>query len=456
MELVDIKTIYFVGIGGIGMSALARYFHQRGVRVLGYDRTETALTKTLVEEGMAIHYTAQPTEISNAIDLAVYTPAVPADFTELVELRRLQIPLFKRSEVLGIISRSLQTAAVAGTHGKTTTTTLLTHLLHTADHPVNAFLGGIARNFSSNYVAGTTDWVVVEADEYDRSFLHLQPDIAVVLSLDADHLDIYENYDNMLETGFGAFVQQINPAGTLLVRYDLADQLRSPAPMITFGIDGGDFNAHHVRVEAGHFVFDLTTPTTTLAGLRLPLPGRHNVLNATAALATALLIGADPEKLSAGLPQFRGIARRFDFVLRGPQGILIDDYAHHPTELEAAIGAARELYPDKRIIGAFQPHLFSRTRDFLDAFAKALDQLDEVIVLEIYPARETPIPGVTSEALLARMKNPQRRLLSKEACIEAMATNEADVKLILGAGDIDRLVHPIKERMLRQKKKDHG
>ncbi len=456
MQLADIKHTYFVGIGGIGMSALARYFHSRGAVVRGYDRTETPLTRELVREGIEVHYEAHPEGITEAIDLAVYTPAVPARFAELEQLRRLRIPLKKRSEVLGIISRGMKTVAVAGTHGKTTTTTLLTHMLHEAGEPASAFLGGIARNFSGNYVAGTTNWVVVEADEYDRSFLQLNPNIAIVLSMDPDHLDIYGDHDSMMRTGYQAFVSRIEPEGLLLLHHDLKGQVHVARQVLTFGIDAGDFSARRIRVEDGYFVFDLETPDGPVSGFRLPLPGRHNVLNTTAALAAALMMGADPDLLREGLPRFRGIARRFEFILREPELVLIDDYAHHPTELDAAIGAARELFPNQRITGIFQPHLYSRTRDFAEGFAQALDQLDEVILLDIYPAREDPIPGVTSRIIFEQMHHPRKRLLSNEECMEAVGGIESGVVLVMGAGDIDRMVQPIRARLLEAKTQNHG
>jgi UDP-N-acetylmuramate--alanine ligase len=447
MQLANLHSLYFIGIGGIGMSALARYFHRRGARVAGYDRTETPLTRQLAAEGMKIHYTAAVDQLPESIDLVVYTPAVPADFPELVALRERGVPIRKRAEVLGIISRGMDCIAIAGTHGKTTTTTLTTHLLHSAGIDANAFLGGIARNFATNYVAGDSNWVVVEADEYDRSFLHLTPNVAVITSLDPDHLDIYGDHEKMLETGYLAFAQRLVPGGKLIVRWGLSlDHFTDQENLITFGIDLGDYRASNVRVEDGWFVFDLHTPGAGDTGSwRLPLPGRHNVLNALAAIAVCMEIGAEVAPLKTGLAAFKGIARRFDFVVRTPEAVLIDDYAHHPAELNAAITAARELYPDRQLTGIFQPHLYTRTRDFAAEFALALDKLDEPLLLPIYPAREAPIAGVSSQMLLDRMTNPRAKVLDKSSLLDYVRETRPDTVLVLGAGDIDQLVAPLAE-----------
>jgi UDP-N-acetylmuramate--alanine ligase len=336
--------------------------------------------------------------------------------------------------------------AIAGTHGKTTTTTLTTHLLHSAGIEANAFLGGIAHNFSTNYVAGKSNWVVVEADEYDRSFLQLDPQIAVITSMDPDHLDIYGDHEQMLETGYLAFAKRVVAGGKLIVRWELSqDHFKEQAELLTFGIDMGDYQARNVRVSEGWFVFELQTPKGDTGTWRLPLPGRHNVLNTVAALAVCLEIGADTDRLKAGLEAFRGIARRFDFVIRTQEVVLIDDYAHHPTELNAAITAARELYPDRKLTGVFQPHLYSRTRDFADDFALALNKLDEPLLLPIYPAREEPIDGVTSQMLLDRMTNPRARLLDKSSLLDYVRETRPETLLVMGAGDIDQLVTPLAE-----------
>jgi len=452
MKLDNIHSIYFVGIGGIGMSALARYFHGRGVKVAGYDRTETTLTKTLVSEGIEVRYTAEVATLPQDVDLVVYTPAVPANQAEMVWFREQGYPVLKRSAVLGIISHGMRTVAIAGTHGKTTTSTLTTHLLRSGGVDCNAFLGGVARNFSSNFVKGTSEWVVIEADEFDRSFLTLHPDIATIMSLDADHLDIYGDEASLLETGFLAFAKQLKPGGELLVKAGLESSFVGiDIKVSTFGIDTGDTQAQNLRVEDGFFVFDYQNGATLIKDLRHPHPGRHNVENALAAITVALRLGVAPTSIAEGLLSFRGIGRRFEFHIRDKELVYIDDYAHHPTELAAAIGAARELYPGKKLTGIFQPHLFSRTRDFIEGFAAALDMLDEALLLDIYPAREEPIPGVDSGLIYKHMKNKNCRLLSKSEVLDTLATMDTEVLMTLGAGDIDTLVDPIKEQLLSKK-----
>ena len=454
MQLSDVRRVYFIGIGGIGMSAVARYFRSRKVEVVGYDKTATALTRTLEAEGMAIHYSARPELLPPPADdlLVVYTPAIPKDFPELVMARSGGYHLLKRSQVLGLISEAMRCVGVAGTHGKTTTTTITTYLMVTAGLDPSAFLGGIARDFDGNYVHGNSDWVVVEADEYDRSFLTLHPEIAVVLSVDPDHLDIYGDHERMLETGFRAYARQIKPGGQLVVRYDVAEHFSDLEEVMvsTFGIGRGDFCAHNIRVVDGAFQFDLREPDGHLIqDLRTALPGRHNVENAVAACAVTRLAGGGEDDIRQGLANFHGIARRFETVLETADIVIIDDYAHHPTELEAAIAAARELYPDRTIRGVFQPHLYSRTQDFAAGFARALDKLDEAIIIPIYPAREEPIPGVTSQLVYGMMKNEKRRLLTDVQMLEATAQLRDGVLLLLGAGNIDALV----ERVVAQRRK---
>ena len=459
MQLSDVGRVYFIGIGGIGMSAVARYFRSRGAWVGGYDRTATSLTRKLEQEGMDIHYTARPDELpAPGRDLlVVYTPAIPKDFPELVRVLDSDYTVMKRSEVLGLISRGMRCVGIAGTHGKTTTTTITTYLMVTAGLDPSAFLGGIARDFDGNYVHGESDWVVVEADEYDRSFLRLSPEIAVVLSTDPDHLDIYGDHGQMLETGFRAYAKRVKPGGQLIVRYDVAEHFGDVQDVMvsTFGIGAGDFCAQNIRVEDGAFHFDLREPDGHLiTGLRTALPGRHNVENAVAACAVTRLAGGEEEHLREGLANFHGIARRFETVLRNGQLVIIDDYAHHPTELQAAITAARELYPNRTIRGVFQPHLYSRTQDFAPGFARALDLLDEAIIIPIYPAREEPIPGVTSQLVYNMMKNEKRRLLNDNQMLEATAELKDGVLLLLGAGNIDALVERVVAQ--HQQKTNHG
>ncbi len=443
MNIKNIHSIYFIGIGGIGMSAIARYFNYNGVKVAGYDRSSTPLTDALEAEGMDVRFEENIDRLPKEVDLVVYTPAIPDTHQELQWFKDNNYPLYKRSQVLGIISKDLKTVAVAGTHGKTTTSTLTTHLLKEGGVDCNAFLGGVANNFSSNFVSGTSDWVVVEADEYDRSFLTLFPDLAVVMSMDADHLDIYGTAEQLLETGFKAFAKKMKAGGKMWVKAGLEAAYKGIVDVATFGIEEGDCQARNLRVEDGFFVFDYKNPSNEIKALRHPHPGRHNVENALGAITIALELGASHEQIRNGLLTFKGINRRFEFVIRTPKIVYIDDYAHHPTELEAAIGAARELYPNKKITGIFQPHLFSRTRDFVEGFAKALDHLDEIFLLDIYPAREAPIEGVSSAIIDDLMKNPNRTMLRKEDVLEKLSTTSIDVLMTLGAGDIATLVKPI-------------
>lgn len=634
MQLADVQQVYFIGIGGIGMSAVARYFNGQGIPVAGYDKTRTVLTDALEAEGMDIHFGEAKVDLVPAPSaglLVVWTPAIPKDFPELVKVQTEGYNLMKRAAVLGLLSKSLDCVAIAGTHGKTTTTTITTKLMTVAGLAPHAFLGGIPRDFAGNYVAGDSNWVVAEADEYDRSFLQLDPAIAVILSADPDHLDIYGDHANMLETGFRAFARRIRKGGTLLVRYDvvedfedvflspnpspeergdesarfarkgagigatnktmsaknywevpvksygivlgfakemrsnpteaekklwghlragmtgykfvrqkpmglsipdfvclqkrvvveidggyhqapdvlLSDKLRgekfakagyltlrftneevltdviavvkkikktlenredrpylfpteeiesivaedtitSPLSsgegpgersLFTFGIDTGDYAAHKVHVKDGAFHFDFHEPDgNIIEDIRTSLPGRHNVENAVAACAVTRLAGGSEEALREGLRSFKGIARRFETMLKNERIVIIDDYAHHPTELDAAIGAARELYPGKTVRGVFQPHLFSRTQDFAAGFARALDALDEAVLIPIYPARELPIPGVTSGSIFDLMTLAERQLLSDEEMLHWAAELTDGVLLLLGAGDIDKLV----------------
>lgn len=446
MNIDKLNKVYFVGIGGIGMSALARYFKGLGAEVHGYDKTETTLTKKLVEEGMKIHYNEDVNWIPQGVDLVIWTPAVPKEHAELQYFLQHNIPVKKRAEVLGIISRNRRTVALAGTHGKTTTSSLTAHLLRVGGIDCAAFLGGIAQNFQSNFVNGQSEWVVAEADEYDRSFLHLTPEIAVITSMDPDHLDIYGDADSVHDTGFLAFAKQVKPEGTLYVQHSWM-QYFDKTKVRSYGVDGGDYCAENLRVEDGYFVFDYKNPEVAIEALRFPLPGRHNVENATAAISIALQLGVEPEAIRAGLLGFKGIKRRFEFIVRTEKMVFIDDYAHHPTELKAAIGAAKALFPDKKVIGIFQPHLYSRTRDFVDGFAEALDSLDEILLLDIYPAREQPIPGVTTEIIYNKMNNPHKKLITKADLLNELKKHDIEVLMTIGAGDIDTLVEPIKKML---------
>lgn len=441
MNLKDIHTIYFAGIGGIGMSALARYFLQEGKSVYGYDRTESSLTAELEKEGARIVFRDEVDLIPAGVDLVVYTPAIPASNAILSYFKVGGFPVMKRSEVLGLISRSRKVIAIAGTHGKTTTTSLLSWLLRACGVSCSAFLGGISNNFASNFVSGTTDWVVVEADEYDRSFLQLSPTFAGIISMDPDHLEIYGTHRNMLDTGFLAFADRLLPNGKLWVRHDLRAQLEGRA-CHTFGVDTGDYRAKNIKVRDGRFYFDFVYPGGKLQDCSMILPGRHNIENASLAMAIAIQLVEDPGKLVPALASFKGIRRRFELVCAG-NVTFIDDYAHHPEEINAVINAARELFPRKKLTGVFQPHLYSRTQDLAAGFAAALDKLDEAILLPLYPAREEPIPGVSSTTIQELMHAHNVSILSKEALLQRVAKGELEVLLTIGAGDIDRLVAPI-------------
>lgn len=443
-----IQRVYFLGIGGIGMSALARYFHQHGAEVYGYDRTETPLTKSLAAAGMHLHYEDRVELVPSNLDLAIWTPAIPADHQELNHIRSLGIPLLKRAAVLGLISKSKRCIGIGGTHGKTSTSTLTSWLLRATGVDITAFVGGISGNFASNYLEGKSDWVVVEADEYDRSFLQLFPEVAVVNAVDPDHLDIYGSEEEVLRS-YQQFGKQLKPGGLLLLQAPEvanAGTWESEGTIRTFGIDTGDYRASNLRVEQGYSVFDLQTPDQgTFSGLRLAYPGRHNVQNAVAAIAAALYAGADPAGIPAALEQYKGVKRRFETIVKTANTVYIDDYAHHPAELKATIQAARSFFPGKKITGIFQPHLFSRTRDFVEGFAEALDLLDECLLLPIYPAREVPIPGVDSQLVLSRMKLQNKQIIEKVQVVDYLKAHPQEILLTMGAGDIDQLIEPIKQ-----------
>jgi UDP-N-acetylmuramate--alanine ligase len=450
MKLDGLKKIYFVGIGGIGMSALARYFNSLGIEVFGYDKVETVLTKNLVAEGMHIHYEDDVRQIPTGIDLVVYTPAIPKTHQELNYFLEQNYPVKKRAEVLGIISKNRKTIGVAGTHGKTTTSAILTHVLRSCGVDCTAFLGGIAANFDSNFVAGQSEWVVMEADEFDRSFLHLYPELAIITSMDADHLDIYGDEASMHQT-FYDYAKQVQ--NTLYYKYDLPleSNHNKDITLRSYGIEAGSARAMNVRAEAPYFVFDWQDGDHVIKDLKFTLPGNHNVLNATAAIAIAKQLGCEDEKIRAALFSFKGIKRRFEFIIDKAEQVYIDDYAHHPEELKAAIQAAKTLYPDRTITGVFQPHLFSRTKDFAAEFAIALDLLDVTILLDIYPARELPMEGVSSAIIFDKMKSNHKVLIEKEALLEELKNRKIDVLMTLGAGDIGALVENISKIMKIEK-----
>lgn len=445
MNFNQLHKLYFIGIGGIGMSALARYFNGLGKEIHGYDRVQTKLTKKLEAEGMIIHYEEDVRAIPEGVDLVVYTPAIPATHQELSYFRAEGFPVMKRAEVLGLISKNRKTIGVAGTHGKTTTSAILTHVLRTAGVDVTAFLGGIARNLDSNFVAGESEWVVMEADEFDRSFLHLEPEIAIVTSTDADHLDIYGAHSEMQKT-FLQYMQQVKSHLLINDGVDVEPE-GLKAQSYRYGIDkSADFYSHHIRAFAPNFVFNLVDQrdgSTEWDDLSFSLPGHHNVANAMAAIAVAKLLGCSEDKIRQALRTFKGIWRRFEWIYTGPDAVFIDDYAHHPAELQAAIRAARSLFPGRKLTGVFQPHLYSRTRDFAEGFARSLSVLDELILLDIYPAREEPIEGVSSEMIMEMMNHPNTVVVSKNKLIDELKNREIDVLMTLGAGDIGALVPEI-------------
>jgi UDP-N-acetylmuramate--alanine ligase len=445
------------------MSALARYFHRQGVEVSGYDKTPTTLTQQLIEEGIPVHYDENPKLVPDHPDLIVYTPALPKDHEEFQFIAEKGFLLKKRSEVLGMITRNSETIAIAGTHGKTTITTMVAHLFKTAGKESLAFLGGISKNYHSNLVIsglpvngpfGTPACFIVEADEFDRSFLRLYPDIAVITSADADHLDIYGNI-NEVRLSFGEFTSHIKHNGKLILKkgVSIVPENTVNYTVQTYHPEGGaDFYPEKIRLEKSHYVFDLVTPLRIIRNITLGLPGKFNLENAIAAAAVAYTAGIPDDVISQGLETFEGVERRFDFQVIRDDFVYIDDYAHHPEELKASILAAREIYPSKKLTGIFQPHLFTRTRDFADEFARSLELLDELILLEIYPARENPLPGIDSEMLLGKVKLKNKKICRKKDLPAELISGKPEVLMTLGAGDIDQLVRPIRELFLNKGK----
>jgi len=442
MNLNQIHNIYFVGIGGIGMSALARYFKFIGKNVAGYDKTPTQLTQQLENEGISIHFEDDLSKIEtnflNSKDtLVVLTPAVPKNHSELIYFQEHNFEVLKRAEVLGLITQHTFCFAVAGTHGKTTTSSILSHLLFESGADVTGFLGGIVENYNSNLVGSGKSISVVEADEFDRSFLHLHPNIACITSMDADHLDIYGD-SSSIEASFKEFAAKIEDKNNLFIAEHLTIE----------GVKVGMSNtsAYHpinLRIEKGWYVFDCVTPTEIIENLKFGLPGQHNLSNALMAIAMAKKIEIPNDKIRTALASFKGVKRRFSFVIREENLVYIDDYAHHPTEINAVHQAVRELYPNEKVVAIFQPHLFSRTRDFLDDFAKSLSQFDELILLEIYPAREQPIEGVTSTALLEKISIKNKILIDKNNLINHLTTIQSKIFITIGAGDIGEMVTDI-------------
>uniref|UniRef100_UPI00344F646B UDP-N-acetylmuramate--L-alanine ligase n=2 Tax=Mucilaginibacter sp. TaxID=1882438 RepID=UPI00344F646B len=448
MELGNIKRVYLVGIGGIGMSGLARYFHHLGCVVCGYDKTSTDLTNDLHNEGIRvifddrIDWIPYSFQTPDASTLIIYTPAIPKDSAILNFFKDNGFGLYKRSQVLGIISQGMFTVAVAGTHGKTTTSTMVAHILKDSGNDCSAFLGGLSSNYNSNVLYGKNNVVVVEADEYDRSFLTLHPDVAIITSMDADHLDIYGDHSHLTDS-FKLFASQIKPGGTLIHKKGLPLDTG-----YTYAVEGdADATASNIKIENGDFYFDFKNGNTSITNIRMGIAGTHNIENAVAAIEACLILKVDADAIKSALGSFRGVHRRFEYIIKNESQIFIDDYAHHPEELKAAIKSVKRLYPNKKLTTIFQPHLFTRTRDFADGFAEALDLSDELIMLDIYPARELPIEGVNAEMILQRMKLSNKRLSSKQTVVNEIKAKKPELLLTVGAGDIDTLVQPLKQAL---------
>ena len=436
------KHIYFIGIGGIGMSAIARYYNTKGFKVSGYDKTPSPLTEALESEGIEIHYEDNIDFVPKSVEdtLVVYTPAIPKDMGELVYVQEQGYRVIKRSRMLGEITRGQRCMAVAGTHGKTTTSTLTSHLFTASGAGCSAFLGGISKNYDNNLLIHENDVVVVEADEFDRSFLQLFPEVAVITSMDADHLDIYGDEAHIREA-FKAFAGQVS--GTVIAKYGIditPDDTKAQIKTYSFGNPQADFYAAALE-QAGHF--DLHYPGGVIKDCVVGIPGWVNIENGVAAAAIALTYGIDPQEIKKALASFSGVKRRFDLQVKNDRHIYIDDYAHHPEEISAALSSIRKAYPGMKLTAAFQPHLYTRTRDFADEFAQALSSVDKLILLEIYPAREEPIPGVTSEIIFKNVTAPEKVLLRRDEFMKYMENEEVELFVTLGAGDIDRFVGPI-------------
>lgn len=445
MELENIQRVFLIGIGGIGMSGLARYFKKRGCVVCGYDKTGTPLTESLMNEGIPVIFMDDEDSIqvsfleNDSNTLIIYTPAIPSDSKILNFFKEGGYTMKKRSEVLGIISQGMFTIAIAGTHGKTTTSSIVAHVLKDSGYDCSAFLGGIATNYNSNILFGENNTMVVEADEFDRSFLTLHPDIAIVTSMDADHLDIYGDKSHLVDS-FKQFTSQLKEGGRLIYRagLDLEKGKTYAANAVA------DIQAVNVRIKDASFFFDFKNEKGVIENIQLGLPGLHNIENAVAAIEIALHLGISPDKIKNALASFQGVKRRFEYVVKSSKHIYIDDYAHHPEELRACIQAVKSLYPEKKLTAIFQPHLFSRTRDFADGFAEVLSMVDDLIMLEIYPARELPIEGVNSAMILNKISNPKKQILSKDDALDYLRNNKPELLLTVGAGDIDTLVQPLK------------
>ncbi|MFM2009806.1 MAG: hypothetical protein RLZZ479_196 [Bacteroidota bacterium] len=445
MNLNQIHNVFFIGIGGIGMSALARYFKTIGKNVSGYDKTPSMLTDELIASGIDIHFEDRidliPKDYYTENTLVIITPAVPVTHSQWNFFLEREYQVKKRAEVLGIITKDTFCFAVAGTHGKTTTSSILGHILFESGADVTAFVGGIVENYNSNLIGTGKTVTVVEADEFDRSFLHLHPNIACVTSMDADHLDIYGTSEQ-IEASFVEFANKVEDKSQLFITNEL------PIEGVTCAVnEEAVYKAFNVRVGNGSYVFDVQTPTETIKDIAFGLPGRHNLMNALMALAMAKTFGTSSDAIAKALASFKGIRRRFSYQIKTSSMVYIDDYAHHPTEINAVHQAVRELYPGQKVLAIFQPHLFSRTKDFADDFAKSLSQFDEVVLLDIYPARELPMEGVTSQWLMNKMTNEDKKLVSKEDLIPTILASDARIVVTIGAGDLGEMVPSIKKAL---------
>ena len=459
MEIKDIKAVYFVGAGGIGMSAIARYFIHRGIVVAGYDKTPSNLTKQLEKEGMLIHYTEDVTEIPHACKdpktcLVIYTPAIPAEHKELVFFREGGFEIQKRAQVLGTLTRTHKGLCVAGTHGKTTTSTMCAHIMHQSSIDCNAFLGGISKNYGTNYIlSDQSDYVVIEADEFDRSFHWLRPWMSVITATDPDHLDIYGTKEAYLES-FRHYTELIQPGGALIIHtgLEMKPNVQEGVKVYEYSLDKGDFHAENIKIDNGNITFDFISPIECVKNVELGNPVPINIVNGVAAMAMAQLNGCTAEELRYGMATYRGVDRRFDFALKNDRHVLISDYAHHPKEIFQSAKSIKQLYSNRKITAIFQPHLYTRTRDFYKDFADALSQLDEVILCDIYPAREQPIPGVTSKLIYDNLaEGVEKSMVKTDEVLDLVKSRDFDVLVILGAGDLDNQVPKI-AKILESKK----
>ncbi len=459
MEIKDIKAVYFVGAGGIGMSAIARYFIHRGIVVAGYDKTPSNLTKQLEKEGMLIHYTEDVTEIPHACKdpktcLVIYTPAIPAEHKELIFFREGGFEIQKRAQVLGTLTRTHKGLCVAGTHGKTTTSTMCAHIMHQSSVDCNAFLGGISKNYGTNYIlSDNSDYVVIEADEFDRSFHWLRPWMSVITATDPDHLDIYGTKEAYLES-FRHYTELIQPGGALIIHtgLEMKPNVQEGVKVYEYSIDKGDFHAENIKIDNGNITFDFISPIECVKNVELGNPVPINIVNGVAAMAMAQLNGCSAEELRYGMATYRGVDRRFDFAIKNDRHVLISDYAHHPKEIFQSAKSIKQLYSNRKITAIFQPHLYTRTRDFYKDFADALSQLDEVILCDIYPAREQPIPGVTSKLIYDNLaEGVEKSMVKTDEVLNLVKSRDFDVLVILGAGDLDNQVPKI-AKILESKK----